>query len=176
MMMMMTMVGSTRTKEMMSMLELYIDESLIGDHDVYPNSAEAKAKDFESLPLNIDFNHRQSKPKIKSSEAVEASKSVDLEKKAEDKGNAVVIPDSLMKRKITIYMLPSKSITMGSPIQVALAPSNINPNQSPVNPADVAFTTTTGEKRDADSAIPSNKLSAMVAVGVELVTLQLKKL
>ncbi|KAJ4955866.1 hypothetical protein NE237_012649 [Protea cynaroides] len=146
-----------------------------------PLLSRLSTEDFESLPLNIVFNRHRSKPKIKPSEAVEANKSVDPEKKvgkpetpkfnflssffggkAEDKGKVVAIPDSLKKRKITTYMPLSKSITMGSPIQDALAPTDINPDQSFANLVDVVFTTTTGDKRDVDSAIPSSELFVMV--------------
>ncbi|KAJ4951806.1 hypothetical protein NE237_028638 [Protea cynaroides] len=62
------------------------------------------------------------------------------------------------------------SITIGSPIRVALAPTDINPDQSPANLAVVIFTTTTSDKRYIDSVVPSNKLPAMVVEGVELET------
>ncbi|KAJ4980364.1 hypothetical protein NE237_031201 [Protea cynaroides] len=88
--------------------------------------------------------------------------------KAEDKGKAIAIPDSLKKRKITTYMPPSKSIIMGCPIRAALAPTDINPDQSPTNLADIVFTTTTGDKRDVDFTIPSSELPITVAEEVEL--------
>ncbi|KAJ4967174.1 hypothetical protein NE237_019023 [Protea cynaroides] len=112
---------------------LFNGHCLIGDHDVYPNSTEAKAKDFESLPLNIALNRCRSKSKIKSSKVVEVSKSDSSEDtgfvgkhktpkfnfrstfcgaKIEDKGKVVATPNSSKKWKIIPYMPSNKSITI----------------------------------------------------------------
>ncbi|KAJ4959734.1 hypothetical protein NE237_019644 [Protea cynaroides] len=128
---------------------LFNGRHLIGDHDVYLDSAEAKVEDFDSLPLNVAFNRCCSKSKIKSFEVVQASKPDNSEET--DSGHSV----HALKQGHNYRVFGS----------TAPASFDVVVDLSHTNLSDEVLTIIADDKKDTDSVTTFGELPIVIADG-----------